>query len=231
MKITKRDIELMGWVLEQKVMTRKQIRQIFWKDISDKSIEDYRRLNELKKEGYLKTSKKEIYKEILYLVTGKGVKQLRAFSRNRGLCELCDAGYSNYKHDGVVTDIRVMLHKWGYEDWVSERVMARRNDLRRLPDGIIHHRGKYFAIEYEATQKSKSRYREIFYNYELDDSIDHVVYVVDTPELVTKMSELAATCGKIFFVQLEDLEENQVNASLSNEFDQLTLHELLEVRN
>lgn len=230
MKIMDRDIEIMGWILEQKFMTRKQIRKIFWRDLSDKSTEDYRRLCELRNEGYLKTSKRSFYKQALYLATAKGVRQLKAFGRNRGLGDLVDADYSNYKHDSAVTDIRILLHDWGYKDWVSERVLGRRNDLRRIPDGMIYHRGKYFAVEYESSQKSKDRYREIFYNYELDNQVDAVIYIVDTPEMVQKLSQEAATCNKLHFVPLEDVQKNQVNAHMRGIFDECSLHELLEVR-
>ena len=231
MKIMERDIEVMGWILEQKFMTEQQVRRIFWKDITEESREAYKRLYELQKEGYLKTSKKKIYRHALYLVTRNGVNQLKSFGRNRGLGELADADYSNYKHDIAVTDLRVLLHDWGYTDWVSERVLARRNDLRRIPDGMLYHRGKYFAIEYELTQKSKDRYREIFYNYELDNQVDEVVYIVETPEMAAKLSQEAATCNKLHFVPLADLQKNQVNAHLRGIFDQCSLHELLEAFN
>ncbi len=66
MKIVSRDIEVMGWILEQKFMKVNQVKRVFWKDIGEKSIEAYRRLFELQKAGYLKRSKKSIYRNVLY---------------------------------------------------------------------------------------------------------------------------------------------------------------------
>jgi len=228
MKLMERDIEIMGWVLEQKFMTRKQIRKVFWKDLSDKSTEDYRRLNELRVSGYLKTSKRSFYKEALYLVTGKGVRQLKDFSRNRGLWELADADYSNYKHDLAVTDMRIMFQEWGYKNWVSERILSRRDDLRRVPDGMIFNRERYTAVEYESSQKSKSRYREIFYQYELDGLVDQVLYLVDTPELVEKLVREASVCNKIHFVATDEVRKDQINSKLITSSGEKTLHEFLE---
>ncbi len=229
MKITDRDIDLMGWILEQKFMTRKQIRRIFWKGLREKSTEDYRRLGELKKAGYLKASKRGLYKEALYLVAGKGVRQIRDFSRDRGLREVHDADYSNYRHDLVVTDIRIMFHELGYRHWLSERVLFKGNDLRRVPDGVVYHGSKYFAIEYESSQKSKRRYREIFYNYELDNQIGEVIYIVDTPELIQKLLREADACVKLHFVTMEELQKNRVKARLRGMSSECSLRELLDV--
>ncbi len=228
MKITKRDIELMGWVLEQKFMTREQVRKVFWKDITEKSIEDYRRLYELMKAGFLKRSKYAFYKHVIYMVTASGLKELKAFGRNRGLCELADVDYSNYKHDLSVTDIRIMFESWGYREWLSERVVSKLYQLRRLPDGMIYHRGKHVAFEYEASQKSKDRYKDIFFNYELDDQISHVVYVVDNPSLIEKLKDEAITCNKLHFVTLADLDKHQINAPLQGAFEKGSIHDLLE---
>lgn len=230
MKIVNRDIEVMGWILEQKFMTVEQVERIFWKDVTENSIEACRRLYELQKGGYLKRSRKSLFRNVLYIVTGSGLRQLKAFGRDRGLCEVADVDYSGFKHDVVVTDLRVLFHEWGYTDWMSERIMSKRNDLRRLPDGMIHHRGKYIAIEYESTQKSKDRYRDIFLKYELDEHVDKVIYVVDVPELVTKLGVEAVNYDKPCFVTLHDLQEHQLNAHLKSAGEQNSLHELLERR-
>ncbi len=230
MKITARDIEIMGWMLEQKFMTREQVRKVFWKDISEKSTEDYRRLYELMKAGFLKRSKYGFYKHVLYMVTANGLRELKSFGRHRGLCELADVDYSHYKHDVAVTDIRIIFNSWGYTDWLSERVLSKLYQLRRLPDGMIYNRGKYVAVEYESSQKSKERYRDIFFDYEMDDHISQVIYIADTPSLVEKLKGEAATCGKLHFLTLQELQTNQMNAHLQGVFEKSSVHELLEIR-
>ena len=44
MVLTLRDIEIMGWVLEQKYMTVDQVKRVFWSGVAKSNIEAYRRL-------------------------------------------------------------------------------------------------------------------------------------------------------------------------------------------
>jgi len=227
-KITERDIEIMGWVLEQKFMTRDQIRRVFWKDVSGKCMEDYRRLCLLKNEGYLKVSRRGFYKQVLYLVTEKGVKELKRHLRDKGLSGLADADYSNYRHDREVTEIRILLHEWGQKDWIAERILTKRGGLRRVPDGMVFSKDKFVAIEYEASRKSKQRYKEIFYSYELDEKVHEVLYVVDSPDLVRILAKEARTCSKMHFVTMAGLKSNRLNARVENTTGKIALYELLE---
>ncbi len=227
MKITDRDIKILGWILEQKFMTERQVRKVFWKDLTKDNREAYRRLNKLKKARFLKTNKTQMYRSAMYLVTRKGVEELKRSNRNSGLGELAEVGYSNYKHDLAVTDIRIMLYESGYTNWVSERVLSKRNDLRRVPDGMIYHRGKYLAIEYESSQKSKDRYRKIFLDYYLDNHVDRVLYIVSTPELADKILRMTID-SKPYFVSYEDLSKDLINVLLKHKSHGYTLRELLE---
>ena len=216
MKITERDIELMGWILEQKFMTERQVRQVFWKGTTKKSRHTYKRLKELEKVGYLKTNKTGVFQDAVYMVRGEGVRQVRAFNQDQGLGELGDVGYSNYRHDLVVTDIRIMFHGLGYRQWLSERVLSRRSDLRRIPDGMVFNNDRRLVVEYELSQKSKRRYRNIFYNYELDNHVKKVLYIVNTPELIEKVFREASGCTKLHFVCLEDLKRGLIHARLKS---------------
>ncbi len=228
MKITRRDLEIMKWILEQKFMTERQIRRIFWKGIKAGSRHVYIRLKELEKEGLLKVADPEIYEDRVYMVSGKGVRQVRAFYGNCGLGEIDYLGYSNYRHDLVVTDIRIMFHELGFDQWLSERVLSRRNDLRRVPDGMVFNEGRYIAIEYESSQKSKRRYREIFYNYELDRGIDRVLYIVDTVELLEKVSRQGQACQKVYFVSMEEIKRDLLKAKLKGVLGDCSLEGLLK---
>lgn len=229
MKIKPRDIEVMVWILEQKFMTVEQVKKVFWKDTVAGIKNTYRRLWKLQKGGYLRRSRRNIYRNVLYLITAFGLRQLRAFGRYQGLSENLDVDYRSYKHDAAVTNIRIMFHKWGYSDWASERVIAmHHNDLRRVPDGMIYHGGRRYAVEYESTQKSKERYDEIFLEYELERQIDKVIYVVDTPTLLSKLCEKASACKKIRFVRLQHLQEQGLNSLLTSTKSQGSLSDLLE---
>lgn len=98
------------------IYDREQIRKEFWREESKKSIEEYRRLNELERAKLLRRSTESFYRCILYLVTGRGV---RSFGKDQGLSE-SEVRYSNYKHDVAVTDLRILFDQWGYKDWLSE---------------------------------------------------------------------------------------------------------------
>jgi len=229
MKITERDIELMGWILEQKFMTEKQVRQVFWKGRNQDNREAYRRLNKLRNMGFLTVNMKKVYRSDMYLVTAKGVRQLKELNKNHGLSAMGDADYSNYRHDLVVTDIRILFDEMGYKSWLSERVLSRRNDLRRVPDGMVFNKDKYIAMEYESSQKSRRRYQRIFLDYEFDRKIDQVLYIVDTKELVGKLSREVSTSSKANFVYLGELEKELMNARLKSIGGECVLRELLGI--
>ncbi len=226
MKITERDVELMGWILEQKFMTERQVRQVFWKGLSEESHEVFRRLRELGKAGFLTTNKK-LSPKTLYLVTRNGASKLKALNRSHGLGELSDEGNSNYIHDLAVTDIRILFHEWGYTEWLSERVLSKRNDLRQVPDGIIFNNDKYIAIEYESCQKSKRRYRKILLGYELDRHVDKVLYITATPELAQKASKEVTAWHKPHFVWLGSIQRDCINAKLKSIDGECSLNEFL----
>lgn len=227
MKITERDVEILSWILEQKFMTERQVGQVFWKGLTDWSREVNKRLNEMRKAGLLKKGRTQVYRSSMYLVTREGVRQLKAFGRDQGLGEVRDTDYADYRHDLVVTDIRMMFHGWGYRDWLSERVLLRRNDLKRIPDGMIFNQGKYIAVEYEASQKSKRRYREIFLNYGFDKQIDKVIYVAATAELTETLLKQGSICRKLHFVLLEDLKKDPMRAKLTGTSGECSLRDLL----
>ncbi len=226
MKITERDIEIMSWILEQRFMTVSQIRRVFWKEITVTSGEAHKRLKELETMGLLTTKKEDVYRNLVYRVSGKGVRHLKVFGRNQGLGEV-DMGYTSFRHDLVETDIRIMFYELGFTQWLSERVLSKRNDLRRVPDGMIFNEGKYMAVEYESSQKSKYRYRRIFLDYELDRNVDKVLYITDTKELAQKVERQAAIYDKPYFVWLGDLKKDLTSARLKGLSGEHSFKELL----
>jgi hypothetical protein len=226
MKITDRDIEILGWILEERFMTGRQIKKVFWKDITEKSREVYKRLRELQEEGYLAADKGGIYQWALYSIPRKGARLLMKFGRNQGLG---GSGYLRYyPHDAVVTDIRILFYELGYTQWLSERVLSKRNDFRRISDGMVFYKDRYMAIEYESSQKSKRRYKKIFLDYELDRHLDKVLYITSTLELSQKLLKEAAYYHKLFFVGIQDLQKNGMNARVRNAEEGCSLQEFFE---
>ncbi len=223
-----RDIEILRWILEQKFMTQKQVRQAFWKNgLQKDNHETYRRMNILDKEGLLKKTDRQVYSNLMYLVTKQGTRLLREAGRNPGLTELPELDDSNYLHDLAVTDIRILLFSLGYSHWTSERVLSKYYGLRRVPDGVIFNSGKFTAIEYESSQKSKRRYKRILLDYELDRKVDQVLYIVDNPGLIQKISSEAAICDKAYFVPLSEVQKDLINSQLKGISNQCSLNEFL----
>ena len=162
------------------------------------------------------------------MVSAKGVKVLRERNRDGGLTELGDVDYANYNHDSVMTDLRILFREAGYSEWLSERLLIQWPDLRRLPDGMIHHGGRYFALEYESAQKSKDRYKQMFLDYEIDPLIHKVIYVVERPALLTKISALASAYDKLYFVTHENLERQKLTVKLQGAGREVSFSKLLE---
>ncbi len=214
-QITDRDISLMQWMLEQKFMDAGQVRRVFWKESKADSKEVHRRLGELEKAGFIKRSGKDIFRFLLYVVTKEGLRVLSSLGNTRGLPVLDDVDYSGYRHDSEITDFRIWFHNQGFTDWLSERVLAKRYRLRHLPDGMIHHDGQYLAIEYETAQKSSPRYRAIIYNYEMEDQISEILYIVKGERLKARLQAMAAACSKIHFRTPDDLKGHLADTSLS----------------
>ncbi len=214
-QITDRDVGLMQWLLEQKFMDAGQVRSVFWKESKEECKEVHRRLGELEKAGLIRRSTKDIFRFLLYVATKEGVKVLSSLGNTRGLSALDDVDYSSYRHDSEVTDLRIWFHNQGFTDWLSERVLAKHYRLRHLPDGMLHHEGQYLAIEYETAQKSNERYRAIIYNYELENQIAEVLYIVRSEQLKAKLQKMAAACEKIYFRTPENLKGRLADTNLS----------------
>jgi hypothetical protein len=220
MEITVRDIDILRWILEQTVMTEEQIRKIFWKDKLKDDREAYRRLNKLKKAGYLKMNTTGLYRSAIYLVTAKGIKELKRSYPNTTFGELSHTTYSKIHHDLVITDLRILFHELGYTHWISRRILQKEGKLRRIPDAMIYNNGKYIAIEYGLSKKSKRLCRKIFIDYHVGCSeINEVIYVVNTPELAQRFIKYARIYGKLHFVTLEDIQKNKMNASILGNSD------------
>ena len=144
----------------------------------------------------------------------------------QGLGEIHDVDYTLYRHDMAVTDLRILFHGWGNTEWVCERILSKRNDLRHLPDAMVYHQGHYLAIEYESSRKSKKRYHDIFIECELDNHMYAVIYVVDSKELVERIREFATPCKKILFTTFQELQDQKLDTLLKGVDGTFALREL-----
>lgn len=230
MKLMPRDLEIMRWIQEQKFMSPDQIRRMFWSGITENSREDYRRLNELRGAGYLKTSKGNIYRQQLYLVTYSGMRQLKTSGYGHGWIEQDAYSFVHYAHDLVVTDLRIMFDQCGYKDWRSERVLAKTKDFRNLSDGMIFHNGNHIAVEFEATQKSQKRYDDIFIDYCFDRDVEGVIYVAATAGIAERICKEGLKWDKFFVTTFQELQTNKLETRCVGKDMGFSLRDYIEER-
>lgn len=179
-RLTDRDLDIFGFVLEQKFASLEQIYFRFF-DVREK-VSDLlpkglfvtrQRLQILKRHGFLKTEKVYSESKSLYLVTSLAVQVLR--SKRPHLADLkviSQIDFRNYEHDTKVNDCRIAIERTGkIIRWLPERRLRAQGfesdfswselPSELVPDGIfISSKGERVAFEIETTPRKKSRYEE-----------------------------------------------------------------------
>ena len=180
LRLTDRDLDLFGFILEQKFASLEQIYFRFF-DVR-KSITEVlpkglfvtrQRLQLLKRHGFLKAEKVYSEAKSLYLITNLAVQVLR--SKRPHLADLkviSQIDFRNYDHDSKVNDCRVAIERTGkIIRWLPERKLRAQGfesdfsfdelPSELVPDGIfITSKGERVAFEIETTPRKKSRYEE-----------------------------------------------------------------------
>ena len=120
-RLTDRDLDIFGFVLEQKFASLEQIYFRFF-DVREKVSDQMpkglfvtrQRLQLLKRHGFLKSEKVYSESKSLYLVTSLAVSVIRA--KRPHLADLKVIGqidFRNYEHDTKVIDCRVAIERTG----------------------------------------------------------------------------------------------------------------------
>ena len=179
-RLTDRDLDIFGFILEQKFSSLEQIYFSFF-DVRKSTTEELpkglhvtrQRLQILKRHGFLKTEKVYSEAKSLYLVTSLAVQVLR--SKKPHLADLKvinQIDFRNYEHDTKVSDCRVAIERTGkIIRWLPERKLRAQGfesdfswdelPSELVPDGIfITSKGERVAFEIETTPRKKSRYEE-----------------------------------------------------------------------
>ncbi len=179
-RLTDRDLDIFGFVLEQKFASLEQIYFRFF-DVREKVSDPMpkglfvtrQRLQILKRHGFLKSEKVYSESKSLYLVTSLAVSVIRA--KRPHLADLKVIGqidFRNYEHDTKVNDCRVAIERTGkIIRWLPERKLRAQGfesdfswdelPSELVPDGIfITSKGERVAFEIETTPRKKSRYEE-----------------------------------------------------------------------
>lgn len=143
----------------------------------------------------------------LYALGKKGLDEVAALNPY-GLPLISDSDTTSISHDLAAASIRFYLEKLGATRWVADRVFRHQTikKIERIPDGACLINGHVVFIEIEFTQKSQSRYQDIFKDYSARPGRMKVLYFYKTRPMVDSLILLAAANPRFGFFQFaEDL--------------------------
>jgi hypothetical protein len=180
-RLTERDIELLGFLLDQKFASLEQVYFRFFdvrQKVSDELPQNLfvtrQRLQVLRRAGLVTTEKVFSESKSLYLLTTLGFQIFRARRPHDAFSSPAkDVDFRNYDHDTKVNDCRIAIERTGkVMKWLPERRLRAQgfesefswSELPKelVPDGIFISKknGDRIAFEIETTPRKKSRYEE-----------------------------------------------------------------------
>ena len=180
-RLTERDVELLGFLLDQKFASLEQVYFRFF-DVRAKVTDELpqnlfvtrQRLQVLRRAGLVSTEKVFSESKSLYLLTTLGFQIFRARRPHDAFASPTkDVDFRNYDHDTKVNDCRIAIERTGkVMKWLPERRLRAQgfesefswSELPKelVPDGIFISKknGDRIAFEIETTPRKKSRYEE-----------------------------------------------------------------------
>lgn len=220
--ITPRDIKLLEFVFESKVVTFKQLALMIF---PGKSITTARaRVNKLRKEGLIDVSGMYLRNQrfFSYSLTKKGLSLLVQHSSN--FIDRKNLISDSIYHDLTLVDIVLSLRRFSrVKRLLSENALScyknvRENEVFKeyslmRSDGMIElyseKRQLLAALEYDRTEKSKSRYMDKFRKY-YDSKINGVLYICETKSMLENLMSIdEKICDnksiKFFFTLKDDV--------------------------
>ncbi len=189
MILTKRDTNLFSKLQSYGHLRTSQIGKMVFLGVNLATV--LRRLRTLEAAGYIRRELKLDGSEIAWSVTYKGGSVVGNLPIKKHFRS------DTMEHDFKLTDLRLLLegneiaHSWIPEHEIRSSV-AKKRGLRELkhrvvPDGLmgVNYKGskESVAIELELQWKNSSRYKKIFEQYRMKDSILAVWYLVPTEGL------------------------------------------------
>jgi len=179
-RLTDRDVELFGFLLDQKFASLEQIyfryfdvRQAVTDPLPSKLFVTRQRLQILKRAGLVASQKVFSESKSLYLLTPLGFQIFRGRRPHDAFtAPVREVDFRNYEHDTKVNDCRIAIEKTGkVMKWLPERRLRSQgfesefsfHELPKelVPDGVfISSKGERIAFEIETTPRKKSRYED-----------------------------------------------------------------------
>lgn len=179
-RLTDRDLELLGFLLDQKFASLEQIyfrffdnRKLVTDPMPEQLFVTRQRLQILKRAGLITSQKVFSESRSLYLLTQMGFGIFRGKRPHDAFATPArEVDFRNYEHDTRVNDCRIAIErtrkimKWlperrlraqGFESDFSLQALPR----EVVPDGVfISSKGDRIAFEIETTPRKKSRYED-----------------------------------------------------------------------
>lgn len=180
-RLTDRDFEIFGFLLDQKFASLEQIYFRFFdarKQVSDELPSGLhvtrQRLQLLRQAGFISTQRVFSEARSLYLLTSSGYQVFRSKRPEAAFLSQPSKAvdFRNYEHDTKVNDCRIAIERTGkIIRWLPEKRLRAQgfesefswSELPKelVPDGIfITSKGERVAFEIETTPRKKIRYEE-----------------------------------------------------------------------
>jgi hypothetical protein len=176
MQLTERDLEILGFLLEMKFATVKDLQQKFFrkrKDGNQSTSEWYtrERMGLLYKHGLVNSVRFRFTDYKYFVATKSAFNILEGHLKTDGCYTkpLRKVDIRTFEHDSLVMKLRLKLEEteeirhWQSERSLKRQLFAENQNLIRdyIPDGIYENQhGERVAFELELTMKSKEKYRQ-----------------------------------------------------------------------
>jgi hypothetical protein len=177
-RLTERDLEILGFLLDQKFASLEQVYFRYFdirKSASDALPKGLfvtrQRLQILKRAGLIQAQRVFSESRSLYLLTSSGYQVFQSKKPHDAYAKpMLTVDFRNYEHDTKVNDCRIALERTGrVMKWISERRVRMQGfesqfafqDLPKeiVPDGIfVSSKGERIAFEIEASHREKRRF-------------------------------------------------------------------------
>lgn len=221
--IRSNDLKLFNYLFKVKVALIEQINRDVYKYEKNKAL--YARINLFTRQQYLNTVADacSFGKKIVSLAP-KGYKKFIAKGDERRN----QLSSNKISHDLDLVDIRYLFKKSPrILEYITENSLLSCNylveneDIKpfidKQPDAVILAKFStgtaYLAVEYEATLKEITRYRELFTRYYLSDEVPAVIYLCKTKEIMNSLIKIEKKLflkfkSKFFYKTLDEFKEN-----------------------
>lgn len=223
LQLTERERLVLSLLLENKVMTRKQIVDSVFPKLDSGNVTH--RLTRLLELGYLADFQDRRFdrKAILYELTHEGVQLAKSFYEME-FDQQPSRSYA-YKHDLGLVDLRKLFQsKFSVQRYIPENILQccpsiKENDKFKsfsemMSDAVIvvnlQDKFKIGALEYEPSVKKMERYRDKVLNYYVKSDISFIIYVcsnLSTMEVIQNIENEIKPNGatKMYFALYEDV--------------------------